>query len=104
MLRATTGSNENRLYMTAYQLLAPWDEATATWPEPAYGAPVGWHWLNKAGWAVFDLDPALVLGSDNGFIISGEGVPDREVQYNFLSSEFPALVQQPQLVVSYNLP
>ena len=90
--------------MTAYQLLEPWDEATATWPEPAYGDPLGWEWLNKPGWAVFDLDPALLLSSENGFIIRGEGGEDRKVEYRFLSSEFPALLQQPQLVVTYGLP
>jgi hypothetical protein len=98
------GTNGNRLYMTAYELLGSWDEATATWPEPAYGDPVGWAWLNAPGWVVFDLDPAVVAGNEYGFIVRGEGSENRKVGYSFLSSDFPALLQQPQLVVTYGLP
>jgi hypothetical protein len=101
------GTNMNRLYMTAYEYVRPWEEATLVWAGAVYydeADPVGWAWIDAPGWAVFDLDPEIVAGNRNGFIVRGEGSASRKVGYTFLSSDFPALAQQPQLVIGYDMP
>jgi hypothetical protein len=126
-LYSPSASNSIRLYMTAYPLVRPWAEYEVDWLNSAAGAPwqnagatgdtgaadhgaaVGWEWIDGRGWAVFDLDPALLAEwlaepeSNHGLLVRGEGSPSRKVQYQFLSREGGSAAAYPRLVVGYDL-
>jgi len=111
-IRAVLSTNSNRIYMTAYEVLEEWDEATVTWDSaPAYGDPAGWAWKDtpaQRSWAEFDLDPAIIAGwlanpdSNQGLIVRGEGGVNRKVEYSFASREHPTVGIRPQLIVEYS--
>jgi hypothetical protein len=107
-------SNDNRLYFTAYPVQEPWDEATAMWPEPAFGDPMGWGWLDdpvcQAACIEIELDPAVAQtwladpSSNHGLLLRGEGSPNRKVEDWLASREHGNGGMHPQLIVEYNVP
>jgi len=114
----------NRLYMTAYPLQSAWTEDEVTWLEcreevfweeagavgqADHGSPVGWSWIDAAGWVKFELDAAVVAewhtdpDSNHGLLVRGEGSEHRKVAYWFFSKEYgPGEEVHPRLVVGYN--
>jgi len=120
-LYGPSGSNENRLYMTAYPLERAWSEEQVTWLEAAagigwdepgatndHGDPVGWGWIETPGWVQLDLDTSLLAGwladpaSNHGLLVRGEGTENREVAFWFFSREGTNPAAQPRMIVGYN--
>ncbi|MDH7486744.1 MAG: DNRLRE domain-containing protein, partial [Anaerolineae bacterium] len=124
-LYAVDRTLEDRLRISAYELLRPWNEAQATWNQPLAG-----QWWVEPGangegsdraarrtdiellyelnlWYEFELTPLVQRwlddpGSNYGVLLRDINV--KNLSYSLASSEYPQVPFRPQLVIVYTRP